>query len=83
MVTGGGRYSQQAAGSDCLRLSYDPFGGTAGDASGHVRQLVGSMIYAATFARTKLYAPTAFLRKLIREGVAGDATSIGTDYPMQ
>lgn len=63
-------------------LARDPFGGTAGDASGQVRQLVGSMIYAATFAEYKLHAPKAFLRKLISDGVAGDVTSIGTDYPM-
>ncbi|CPR96195.1 hypothetical protein [Mycobacteroides abscessus] len=63
-------------------LGRDPFGGTAGDASGQVRQLVGSMIYAATFAQYKLHSPEVFLRKLINEGVAGDVTSIGTDYPM-
>jgi hypothetical protein len=63
-------------------LARDPFGGTAGDASGQVRQLVGSMIYAATFAEFKLWAPQAFLRRLINDGVAGDVTSIGTDYPM-
>jgi len=63
-------------------LARDPFGGTAGDASGHVRQLVGSMVYAATFAKTKLYSPDAFLRALIRNGVAGNVESIGTDYPM-
>lgn len=63
-------------------LARDPFGGTAGDASGHVRQLVGSMIYATTFARYKLHSPDTFLRSLIRNGVAGDVESIGTDYPM-
>ena len=63
-------------------LARDPFGGTAGDASGHVRQLVGSMVYAATFARFRLHSPDAFLRSLIRNGVAGNASSIGTDYPM-
>lgn len=63
-------------------LARDPFGGTAGDASGHVRQLVGSMIYAATFARYKLHSPDAFLRALLRNGVAGNTESIGTDYPM-
>lgn len=60
----------------------DPFGGTAGDASGHVRQLVGSMIYAATFATYKLYSPEAFLQALINRGVAGNTSNVGTDYPM-
>lgn len=63
-------------------LGRDPFGGTAGDASGHVRQLVGSMIYATTFARDRLYWPDVFIRALIRNGVAGNVPSIGTDYPM-
>lgn len=63
-------------------LGRDPFGGTAGDASGQVRQLVGSMIYAATFAETKLYEPELFLKALINRGIAGHASSIGTDYPM-
>ncbi|MFF9870099.1 hypothetical protein ACF1G0_32760 [Streptomyces sp. NPDC013953] len=63
-------------------LRRDPFGGTAGDASGHVRQLVGSMIYAATFAEFKLDSPEVFLRALISRGVAGNASPIGTDYPM-
>lgn len=63
-------------------LARDPFGGTAGDASGHVRQLVGSMIYAATFASTRLDSPAAFLRALLRNGVAGNVPAIGTDYPM-
>lgn len=63
-------------------LARDPFGGTAGDASGHVRQLVGSMIYATTFARYRLHSPEAFLRSLLRNGVAGNTESIGTDYPM-
>ncbi|WP_406379807.1 hypothetical protein [Streptomyces sp. NBC_01618] len=60
----------------------DPFGGTAGDASGHVRQLVGSMIYAATFAKFKLHSPEVFLRALINRGVAGNTSNVGTDYPM-
>lgn len=60
----------------------DPFGGTAGDASGHVRQLVGSMIYAATFAKYKLHSPEVFLRALINRGVAGHTSNVGTDYPM-
>ncbi|WP_200939166.1 hypothetical protein [Modestobacter sp. Leaf380] len=63
-------------------LARDPFGGTAGDASGQVRQLVGSMIYAATFAEYRLHSPEAFLRRLLVNGVAGDVSSIGTDYPM-
>lgn len=63
-------------------LSRDPFGGTVGDASGQVRQLVGSMVYAATFARFKLDDPAVFLRALINRGIAGDVSSIGTDYPM-
>jgi hypothetical protein len=63
-------------------LSRDPFGGTAGDASGQVRQLVGSMIYAATFAAYRLRNPAAFLNRLIQDGEAGNVSSIGTDYPM-
>ncbi|WP_223256925.1 hypothetical protein [Arthrobacter globiformis] len=63
-------------------LGRDPFGGTAGDASGQVRQLVGSMIYAATFAAYRLRDPAVFLRALINRGIAGNASSIGTDYPM-
>lgn len=63
-------------------LARDPFGTTGGDASGQVRQLVGSMVYAATFAEYRLHSPDAFLRSLINLGVAGDVSSIGTDYPM-
>lgn len=63
-------------------LARDPFGKTGGDASGQVRQLVGSMIYAATFAQYKLDYPAVFLQRLIDWGVAGDASSIRTDYPM-
>ncbi len=63
-------------------LARDPFGGTAGDASGHVRQLVGSMIYATTFAKYRLHSPDVFLGALLRNGVAGNTESIGTDYPM-
>jgi hypothetical protein len=63
-------------------LYRDPFGGPRRDTSGHVRQLVGSMIYAATFARYKLRNPAAFVRSLINYGEAGDASPIGTDYPM-
>lgn len=63
-------------------VARDPFGGTARDASGQVRQLVGSMIYATTFARNQLWSPQLFLRRLIRDGIAGHASSIGTDYTM-
>ena len=42
-------------------LGRDPFGTAATDPSGHVRQLVGSMIYASTFAATnRLRSPSAF-----------------------
>jgi hypothetical protein len=63
-------------------LGRDAFGVSPTDPSGHVRQLVGSMIYAATYAKIRLWSPVAFVRKLIREGEAGDASPIGTDYPM-
>jgi len=52
------------------------------DPSGHVRQLIGSMMYANKFAKWKLRTPGVFLSRLIAEGEAGDASSIGTDYPM-
>lgn len=60
----------------------DPFGTTSGDPSGHVRQLVGSMIYAATFATHKLHTPRRFVQSLVNYGEAGDASDIGTDYTM-
>jgi hypothetical protein len=63
-------------------LARDPFGVAHGDPSGHVRQLVGSMIYAATFAKYRLHNPAQFVGRLIRDGEAGDASPIGTDYPM-
>lgn len=63
-------------------LARDPFGGESRDPSGHARQLVGSMVYAATFAEYKLRSPYAFVRRLIQDGEAGDASPIGTDYPM-
>lgn len=63
-------------------LQKDPFGIDRTDPSGHVRQLVGSMIYATTFATWKLRSPGAFLYKLIRDGEAGGVPEIGTDYPM-
>lgn len=63
-------------------LKRDAFGTESSDPSGHVRQLVGSMIYAATFASWKLRSPGAFLYKLIRDGEAGNVPNIGTDYPM-
>ena len=40
------------------------------------------MVYAATFARVRLFSPTKFVRRLVRDGEAGDASPIGTDYPM-
>jgi hypothetical protein len=55
---------------------------TGADPSGHVRQLIGSMMFANRYASNQLFAPTAFLRKLIREGEAGDASNISTDYSM-
>jgi hypothetical protein len=63
-------------------MARDPFGVAGRDSSGHVRQLVGSMIYAATFARYRLEVPATFVRRLIEDGEAGDASPIGTDYPM-
>jgi hypothetical protein len=63
-------------------LARDPFGVSFGDPSGHVRQLVGSMIYAATFATHKLYNPARFVNVLVAYGEAGDASDIGTDYTM-
>jgi len=63
-------------------LGRDAFGVASGDPSGHVRQLVGSMIYAATFARFRLHSPATFVRRLLEDGEAGDASPIGTDYPM-
>ena len=63
-------------------LGRDPFGTAAGDPSGHVRRLVGSMIYAATFASWRLDSPGAFLYTLIRDGIAGNVPQIGQDYPM-
>lgn len=63
-------------------LKRDAFGTELTDPSGHVRQLVGSMIYASTFASWKLHSPGAFLYTLIRDGEAGNVSNIGTDYPM-
>jgi hypothetical protein len=63
-------------------LGRDAFGVAIGDASGHVRQLVGSMIYAMTYGSYKLRSGAQFVRALIRDGRAGDASPIGTDYPM-
>jgi hypothetical protein len=40
------------------------------------------MVYAATFADYKLKSPPTFIRALIRNGEAGDASPIGSDYPM-
>lgn len=63
-------------------MQRDTFGKELTDPSGHVRQLVGSMIYASTFASWKLRNPGAFLNTLIRDGEAGRVANIGTDYPM-
>lgn len=63
-------------------LRRDAFGSNSTDPSGHVRQLVGSMIYATTFATWKLRNPGGFLYSLIRDGEAGNVPNIGTDYPM-
>lgn len=63
-------------------LKRDAFGADLTDPSGHVRQLVGSMIYASTFATWKLRNPGAFLYTLIRDGEAGNVSNIGSDYPM-
>ncbi|HEX2050897.1 MAG TPA: hypothetical protein VHJ34_09755 [Actinomycetota bacterium] len=52
------------------------------DPSGHVRQLIGSMVYAQRFAHFRLWGPKTFLRALIRDGEAGDVPNIRTDYPM-
>ena len=52
------------------------------DPSGHVKLTIGSMVYARDFAQFRLYSPAAFLNKLIREGEAGDASAISTDYIM-
>jgi hypothetical protein len=52
------------------------------DPSGHVRQLIGSMMYAKNYARFKLRGPHRFLQRMIQDGEAGDASSIRTDYPM-
>jgi hypothetical protein len=40
------------------------------------------MVYAATYPRYKLDDPALFVRKLIERGSAGNASPIGTDYPM-
>lgn len=64
-------------------LKRDVFGVGASDPSGHVRQMVGSMIYATTFATTyRLRSPGAFLNALIRDGEAGNVPNIATDYAM-
>lgn len=55
---------------------------TGADPSGHVRQLIGSMVFAKNYAQTRLWAPVRFLEALVRNGEAGDASSIGSDYPM-
>lgn len=64
-------------------LKRDAFGVGSSDPSGHVRQMVGSMIYATTFATTyRLRSPGAFLNALIRDGEAGNVPNIATDYAM-
>jgi hypothetical protein len=63
-------------------LHRDPFGTDPRDPSGHIRQLVGSMIYASTFASWKLTSPGAFLYTLIRDGEAGRHERIAEDYAM-
>lgn len=63
-------------------LHRDPFGTDPRDPSGHIRQLVGSMIYASTFASWKLDSPGAFLYVLIRDGEAGRHERIAEDYGM-
>lgn len=64
-------------------LKRDAFGVASSDPSGHVRQMVGSMIYATTFATTyRLHSPGAFLHTLIRDGEAGNVPNIATDYAM-
>ncbi|GAA0305586.1 hypothetical protein [Kineococcus aurantiacus] len=64
-------------------LKRDAFGVGSADPSGHVRQMVGSMIYATTFATTyRLRSPGAFLYALIRNGEAGNVPNIATDYAM-
>jgi hypothetical protein len=63
-------------------LHRDPFGTDPRDPSGHIRQLVGSMIYASTFASWKLNSPGAFLYVLIRDGEAGQHERIAEDYAM-
>lgn len=63
-------------------LVKDAFGTKLHDVSGNIRQLVGSMIYAATYPRYKLSSPAAFVNRLLLDGEAGDASPIGTDYPM-
>lgn len=63
-------------------LHREPFGTDPRDPSGHIRQLVGSMIYAQTFASWKLNSPGAFLQALIRDGEAGQHERIAQDYLM-
>ena len=64
-------------------LKRDAFGVASSDPSGHVRQMVGSMIYATTFASNyRLRSPGAFLYALIRDGEAGNVPNIATDYAM-
>lgn len=55
---------------------------TGPDPSGHVRQLIGSMIFAQRYAEYRLTWPATFLRRLVERGISGESSPIGTDYPM-
>lgn len=57
-------------------------GPTGADPTGHVRQVIGSMMFAHHYAANRLWSPTRFLEALVRNGEAGDSSYIGTDYPM-
>jgi hypothetical protein len=51
------------------------------DPADHVRLFIASMAYGVNYSEDfRLYAPLAFVRKLLREGEAGDATPILRDY---
>lgn len=61
-------------------LRRDAFGAASTDPSGHVRQLVGSMIYASTSASYKLRSPGAFLYSLLRTRCWRPACSTSSSY---
>lgn len=63
-------------------ISRGPFGNSFQDPSGNTKQLVGSMMFATTFAQYKLYDPVKFLDSMIDRGEAGNVSNIRTDYPM-